>query len=395
MNAVDPKGHARPGLGQRQATGLDLVVLGLTLSSSWGNGHATTYRALLSAFAGRGNRVTFLERDKPWYAEHRDLVDPDWCDLRFYDSVGDLERFRGLMAGADAVMVGSYVPDGVEVARLVQKTAAGVTAFYDIDTPVTMAKLDRGDFEYLSPDLIPGFDLYLSFTGGPLLREIERRYRSPAARPLYCSVDAEAYVPETVERRWDLAYLGTYSADRQPVLERLLIEPARRLPDRRFAVAGPQYPADLDWPKNVKRLDHVPPGDHPAFYAAAAFTLNVTRADMVAAGYSPSVRLFEAAACGTPLISDRWRGLETVLVPGEEILVADSTEDVVGFLSSYSPVGRQAIAAAARRRVLAEHSSAHRAAELEQHLIAAGADRSSSAAPTGQFASRAAGERRP
>jgi spore maturation protein CgeB len=345
---------------------MKLVVLGLSLSSSWGNGHATTYRALLKAFAARGHEVLFLERDVPWYGgANRDLADPDFCRLAFYDDLAGLERWRREIAGADAVVVGSYVPEGVAVGRWVQSIAQGPVGFYDIDTPVTLAKLARGDFEYLSPELIPGFAVYLSFTGGPTLKFIEKRYGSPAARPLYCSVDAEAYRPVEVETRWDLSYLGTYSPDRQPTLERLLVEPARARPDLRFAVAGPQYPDDIDWPENVERLEHVPPADHPAFYAASRFTLNVTRADMIAAGYSPSVRLFEAAACGTPIISDVWDGLETLFAPDEEIVLARAGSEVLTALDQAD--GGQ-IAAAARGRVLAEHTAAHRAAELERWL---------------------------
>ena len=345
---------------------MKLVVLGLSLSSSWGNGHATTYRALLKSFAGRGHDVLFLERDVPWYSEHRDCPKPDYCRLEFYRSLHDLEKWRGEIVSADAVIVGSYVPEGVEVARFVQKHARGVTAFYDIDTPVTLAKLDRGDFEYLSPELIPNFDLYLSFTGGPTLERIERELGSPAARALYCSVDAEAYAPRYLRKKWDLSYLGTYSPDRQPALEKLLIEPARRLPKLKFVVAGPQYPDDIDWPENVQRIDHLPPHEHSDFYTASRFTLNVTRADMIAAGWSPSVRLFEAAACATAVISDRWDGLDRLFQPGHEILLVDSSDDVVKLLEN--PEAAEEIGDAARRRVLAEDTSDHRAAQLERFL---------------------------
>ncbi|HEX8193742.1 MAG TPA: glycosyltransferase, partial [Allosphingosinicella sp.] len=329
----------------------------LSLSSSWGNGHATTWRALLKAFAARGHDILFLERDVPWYRENRDLA--------------DLERWSAEIAAADAVIVGSYVPEGVEVARYVQRTARGVTAFYDIDTPVTLAKLERGDFEYLSPEVIPGYDVYLSFTGGPTLRHIEQHYGSPAARPLFCSVDPEAYPPLDVPKTWALSYLGTYSPDRQPVLERLLIEPARRLPNLRFVVAGPQYPADIDWPENVERIDHLPPAEHPSFYSASRFTLNVTRADMVKAGWSPSVRLFEAAACAVPVISDTWEGLGELFAPEREIHLANGSKDVVRVLSGTSDGGAAAMGRAARTRVLAAHSAAHRAQELEAHLAEA------------------------
>jgi spore maturation protein CgeB len=346
---------------------MKLVVLGLSLSSSWGNGHATTFRALLRSFAARGHDILFLERDVPWYANQRDLADPDFCRLEFYADLAGLERWRGEIGDADAVIVGSYVPEGVAVGRFVQDVARGVTAFYDIDTPVTLAKLERGDFEYLSPEVIPGYDIYLSFTGGPTLAHLEQHYRSPAARALYCSVDPDAYPPLAVPKRWDLSYLGTYSPDRQPTLERLLIAPARALPDRRFVVAGPQYPADIDWPANVDRIDHLPPAEHAEFYSASRFTLNVTRADMIRAGWSPSVRLFEAASCGTPIISDIWDGIGDLLTPGEEIILAGDGAAVIAALSADA----DALGAAARSRVLAGHTAAHRAAELEAYLIEA------------------------
>ena len=356
---------------------MKLVVLGLSLSSSWGNGHATTFRALLKALAARGHDILFLERDVPWYATQRDLTDPDWCRLALYRDLDDLHRWSGEIAGADAVIVGSYVPEGVAVGRFIQRVATGVTAFYDIDTPVTLAKLERGDFEYLQPELIPGYDLYLSFTGGPTLRHIEQRYGSPAARALYCSVDPAAYRPTGAAKRWDLSYLGTYSDDRQPTLTRLLLDAARAAPAKRFVVAGPQYPEGIDWPSNVERIEHLPPIEHAAFYSESRWTLNVTREDMIARGWSPSVRLFEAAACATPIISDRWDGLDELLAPDREIVLADTTDDVLAALDR-PDAGR--IGAAARARVLAEHTAAHRAGELERHLAEAGGKRTRAAA---------------
>jgi spore maturation protein CgeB len=348
-----------------------IVVLGLSLSSSWGNGHATTFRALLKACSARGHDILFLERNVPWYAAHRDLSDPNFCRLAFYESLEGLERYREAITHADAVIVGSYVPDGVTIGRWVQSVAQGVTAFYDIDTPVTLAKLERGDYEYLTPDLIPGYDVYFSFTGGPTLERLMHRYGSPAARALYCSVDPDAYPALEEPTRWDLSYLGTYSPDRQPVLERLLLEPARRAPNLRFVVAGPQYPDAIEWPQNVERIDHVPPHEHPAFYAASRFTLNVTRADMIRAGYSPSVRLFEAAACATPIISDIWDGIETLLAPDREIVLARNADEVLHVVQTLAEGRRISLAAAARRRVLAEHTAAHRALTLEASLAEA------------------------
>jgi nucleoside-diphosphate-sugar epimerase/spore maturation protein CgeB len=357
---------------------MKLIVLGLSLSSSWGNGHATTYRALLQAFAARGHDVLFLERAVPWYAgDNRDLANPGYCRLEYYQDLADLSHWQDEVARADAVIVGSYVPDGVAVGRFVQQHADGITAFYDIDTPVTLAKLGRGEFEYLSPDLIPGYDVYLSFTGGPTLQRLEQEFASPAARALYCSVDTAIYQPIELAKSYDLTYLGTYSPDRQPTLDALLIETARRCPDLRMAVAGSRYPNDIDWPDNVERIEHLPPADHAAFYNASRMALNVTRADMIAAGWSPSVRLFEAGACATAILSDGWDGIDDVFTPGEEIVLAETTEQAIAALSRPSI----AIGKAARARVLASHTAQHRAAELERHLNEAAARMSAAPNP--------------
>ncbi len=351
---------------------MKLVFLGLSITSSWGNGHATTYRGLIRELVARGHDVLFLERDVPWYAANRDLPEPPYGRTHLYSSLDELEEtYSQSVRDADCVIVGSYLPQGVQVGEWVTTTAQGVAAFYDIDTPVTLAKLERGDTEYLASELIPKYHLYLSFTGGPTLRRIEQQYGSPMARALYCSVDPTLYYPEPGDRPWDLGYMGTYSDDRQPVLHRLLIEPAQQWTSGSFVVAGPQYPADIQWPSNVKRIEHLPPSDHREFYNRQRFTLNVTRADMVRAGYSPSVRLFEAAACGTPIVSDRWEGLGSILEIGSEILVAESPAEVLDYLQQMPESERQAVGDRARKRVLAEHTAAHRAAELETHLVAA------------------------
>ena len=343
----------------------DIVFIGLSLSSSWGNGHATTYRSLLRGLAQLGQSVLFLERDVPWYRDNRDLPDPDFCDLVHYSSVADLETtFAAPIRAANHVVIGSYVPQGVAVIDLVNQLRGGDTWFYDIDTPVTLAKLARNDEDYLAPRQVRDFEGYLSFAGGPALATLETRYGAKAAYPLYCAVDADRYHPTGEPIIWDLGYLGTYSPDRQPTLEKLLIAPARRLPHMRFVVAGPQYPDDIDWPPNIERIEHLPPASHPSFYSRQRFTLNVTRQDMVANGYSPSVRLFEAAACGTPVISDRWDGLEELFPNGVAILLAEDSDDVVSLLLERDEDWRSSVAAAARRRVLAAHTGRKRAEEL-------------------------------
>ncbi len=347
---------------------LDIIIFGLSITSSWGNGHATTFRALAKALAARGHAVTFLERDKPWYRDNRDVDDLPYCRVELYDTLPEVpHRFGARVRDADLVILGSYVPDGAVLAEWITCQAKGVTAFYDIDTPVTLRRLESGDSDYLRAATIPRFSLYLSFTGGPTLDLIEDLYASPRARALYCAVDPHMHAPVAASPTWDLGYLGTYSADRQEALERLLLAPARRLPERRFVVAGAQYPAEIRWPDNVQRIEHLAPEKHAAFYCAQRYTLNLTRRDMAAAGFSPSVRLFEAAACGTPVISDRWPGLDAFLAPGREILIADTSENVVEAICEFPDERRRLIAAAARNRVLAAHTADHRAIQLEAY----------------------------
>ncbi|WP_075293230.1 CgeB family protein [Pararhizobium arenae] len=348
---------------------LDIVVFGLSLSSSWGNGHATTFRALLRGLAAHGHRVLFLERDVPWYASKRDLPAPDFCSLVYYDNVDEvLEAHSARLRDADAVVIGSYVPSGIELIDKLAALRLKRFCFYDIDTPVTMAKLDRGDEDYLARRQIPLFDSYFSFSGGAVLSRLEREYGARHAEALYCSVDAERYVGTGEALQWDFGYLGTYSPDRQPTLERLLIAPAQQLPDRRFVVAGPQYPDTIEWPENVERIDHLPPAEHASFYSRQRFTLNVTRADMIAAGWSPSVRLFEAAACATAIISDEWQGLDELFPRGQAIFIALETCDVVELLSNTDEARRRAVASAARDIVLENHTGEARARAFAEQL---------------------------
>ena len=346
---------------------MNIVVFGLSITSSWGNGHATTYRALIRALTRRGHTVRFFERDVSWYAQHRDLPKTQHAQTHLYTSLAELHSTAAnAVHAADLVIVGSYVPEGVAVSEWVLEHAPGVTAFYDIDTPVTLAKLDAGDYEYTAPHVLKQFDLYLSFTGGQTLRTLESRWHARRAVPLYCAVDTELYHPQALPKHWDLGYLGTYSPDRQPPLEELMLNVARTDAGR-FVVAGPQYPTEIEWPENVERFEHLPPAEHCAFYNQQRFTLNITRADMVRAGYAPSVRLFEAAACGVPIISDWWEGLDTFLEPDRQILIARCAEDTRRYLRDISEERRAAIGLAASDYIRRHHSADHRALELEQY----------------------------
>lgn len=355
---------------------LHIVILGLSMTSAWGNGHATAYRALVRALAARGHDVLFLERDVEWYAQHRDLPNPPYGRTVLYSSLDDLRRRCAYdIRRADCVIVGSYVPEGAAIGEWVLEHAQGVRAFYDIDTPVTLAALDGGGIDYLTRTQIPRYDLYLSFAGGAALDRLTRDFGARLARPLYCSFDPQAYFPQAAPVRWSLGYLGTYSEDRQPGLDRCLLQVAAQSPGARFAVAGAAYPASLPWPANVDRFEHVPPDRHRAFYSSQRFTLNVTRAAMVRLGSSPSVRLFEAAACAVPAISDWWEGLDAFFTPGREILLAETTEDVLRLMRDVGESARRHIGARAHDRVLRAHTPRHRVHELEQHIAEAAAAR--------------------
>lgn len=348
---------------------MKFVIIGLSITSSWGNGHATTYRALLRELANLGHEILFLEKDVPWYAAHRDMPHPAFCELKLYRTNEELRsKYSEAVAGADVVIVGSYVQQGVEVGNWAIDTANGTTAFYDIDTPVTMAKLERQDYEYLDPTTIGRYDMYLSFSGGPILEHLEQHYGSPMAKALYCSVDTHSYFPEEQPLNWQMGYLGTYSDDRQPTVEKLLNQAAAHFPEEKFVVAGPQYPATISWTGNVQRIEHLPPAKHREFYNSQKFTLNVTREDMIKAGYSPSVRLFEAAACGVPIISDHWEGIESIFEPGREILIAHSTKDVLDYFHNISEEERKQIGTKARKKVLKYHTAKARARELVDYV---------------------------
>lgn len=346
---------------------MKLVVFGLTISTSWGNGHATLWRGLTAALARLGHAITFFERDLPFYAPHRDLFEVPGGQLRLYDDWEDaLPQARGALSECDVAMVTSYCPDGVAAGDLVASSRAPAKVFYDMDSPVTVERARQGlGVEYIGPRGLAGYDLVLSFTGGEALTALRDILGAKRTATLYGSVDPAVHhpVPPQEAYRSDLSYLGTYAANRQQALETLFLAPARRLTDRKFLIGGAQYPAEFPWLPNVFFVRHLPPSEHPAFYCSSPITLNVTRAPMAAMGWCPSGRLFEAAACGTPVLSDAWEGLETFFAPGEEILVARTSDDAVDALSR-TPDELRRIGRAARERALSDHTADRRAREL-------------------------------
>jgi spore maturation protein CgeB len=342
---------------------LKITLFGLTLSSSWGNGHATPYRAILRALHRLGHRVTFYERDVPYYAKHRDFLQCAYCDLKLYSS-WDAIRSQALAEAAesDAAMTASYVPEGARIAEELLSLDGPLRVFYDLDTPITLNRLVTGDLDYLRAQQLSGFDLVLSWTGGEALVALERDFGVKLALPLFGCVDPDVYRPvrPSPELRCELSYMGTYAPDRQAKLESMFLQPARLRPSTSFLLAGPLYPADWQWPINVRRSEHVAPAAHSALYSSSRLTLNLTREGMAASGYCPSGRFFEAAACGTPIVTDWFRGLNSFFEPGKELLVANDAKEVLRALDR-PDAELYRMARRARQRTLDEHTGYHRA----------------------------------
>lgn len=355
---------------------MHFVIFGLTVSSSWGNGHATLWRGLLKALARRGHTVTFYEKDVPYYASTRDgWMPPHTVQVRLYGALDSIHAEADRDIGrADVAMLTSYCPDAQMAADLIFNSPAPLRAFYDLDTPMTLDALQSGQqVSYLPERGLADFDLVLSYTGGRALDELQSRLGARNVAPLYGFVDPDAHAPAAPRDEFggDLSYLGTYAADRQPALEELFVEPARRMPRRRFVLGGAQYPEEFPWTSNIYFVRHLPPALHSAFFSSSRATLNITRRAMAQYGYCPSGRLFEAAACAAPIISDWWEGLDMFFDPETEILRVDSADDVLRSLAR-SDDELHRIGDAARSRALAQHTAEQRAITLETYCRQAG-----------------------
>ncbi|MBV8897657.1 MAG: glycosyltransferase [Acidobacteriaceae bacterium] len=346
---------------------MKIVICGLSISSAWGNGHATLLRGLFRALHSDGHEVHFFERDTPYYAAHRDATSFPFAHLHLYCNWIDvLPSLQAQLNDADAAMVTSYCADGVSACELITQSNIAKKIFYDMDTPVTLSRLERGEMvEYLPAEGLGGFDLVLSYTGGEALTQLRHRLHARHVAALYGWVDPEIHHPvqPVDEYRADLSYLGTFAADRQRAWEQLLLLPAKELPEKRFVVGGAMYSQVEQWPTNVSYRAHVPPAEHSGFYCSSRLTLNITRGAMAAMGYCPSGRLFEAAACGTPVLSDWWKGLNEFFQPGDEILIANSTAEAVTAIQQDAGALKQ-IGARAKQRALDCHTAAIRARQL-------------------------------
>jgi spore maturation protein CgeB len=349
------------------------VFLGRSITSHWDDSHAPVYRTLLRALVSRGHHVLFLERESEGTTTMRDRVASVWGEVQRYSSVEDLRaRFTRDVRTAHCVVLGSSVAEGDRIAQWIFETARGVRAFYDFDTPATLASVE-GRPTGASPragQRIPvgEFDLYLSLTGGPLLDRLSALLATTYARSLHCSFDPAWHAPMDADKQWDLGYVATDAPEERPVVERLMLEAARRMPAKRFVVSGSISDDQGRWPTNVRRIAPVTHAQQREFYAQQRFALNLTPDDAKPLGHTPHSRLFEAAACGTPIITDHWNGLERLFEPGSEVLVAASADDVLQHLCEVPDPVRKSVSARARRRLLRAHTPRHRAEALERYV---------------------------
>lgn len=349
---------------------MKLSFFGLTISSSWGNGHATPYRAIIRALHRLGHQIHFFEKDAPYYSSRRDFYSCDYCQLTIYSDWSSIRaQALAVAAESDAVITASFLPEGQRINDELLELTRPVHVFYDLDTPVTLCRMEQDGVEYLRRDQLSAFDLVLSFTGGRTLQVLKNKYGARMTRALYGCVDPDDYrrCAPGPQFACDLSYMGTYSPDRQEKLNELLLEPARRNPHKQFLLAGSLYPWQWQWPLNVQRIEHVTPTDHARFYSSSRLTLNLTRNEMAIYGWCPSGRFFEAAACGTPLITDSWEGLNSFFDPQQDLRVVACAENVEDALQMPDS-DLHAMAVRARQRTLDEHTGHVRAGQLLKYL---------------------------
>jgi spore maturation protein CgeB len=349
---------------------MKLAFFGLTITSSWGNGHATPYRALIRALHRMGHQVHFFEKDAPYYSSRRDFDSCDYCALTLYPDWNAVrDQALAVAAESDAVITASFLPEGRQINDEVLELPRPLHVFYDLDTPVTLRRTETGGAEYVRRDQLAAFDLLLSFTGGKILDLLQKQFGVRMVRPLHGCVDPDDYrrCAPGPEFACDLSYMGTYSADRQEKLDELLLKPARRNPKKQFLLAGSLYPWQWPWPENVRRVEHVAPPEHACFYSSSRITLNLTRDEMAEFGWCPSGRFFEAAACGTPLMTDWWEGLDSFFDCRHDLSVVRCADDVEAGLKM-PDVELNAMASRARQRTLDEHTGRVRAGQLLQYL---------------------------
>jgi spore maturation protein CgeB len=348
--------------------GLDIAFFGSSLVSSWWNGAATYYRGIIRGLAGLGHRVTFYEPHAYERQEHRDIPDPAWATVVVYEASNE-DAVRSVVAGAGGVDVavktsGVGVFDDV-LEDAVHGLAGPMTVFWDVDAPATLARLEGDAGDALRP-LLPGYDAVFTYGGGD---PVVRRYLALGARRVdivYNALDPSTHHPVPPDERFhaDLALLANRLPDREERIDEFFFRCASLLPDRTFLLGGNGWDGKA-MPPNVRAMGHVGTEDHNSFNCSPLAVLNVTRDSMAANGWSPATRVFEAAGAGACLVTDEWDGVDDFLEPGTEALVAADGRAVADHLAALDPLRAQEVGDAARKRVLAEHTYDHRAAQID------------------------------
>lgn len=352
--------------------GLHVAFFGSSLVSAYWNGAATYYRGIIRAMHERGHRVTFYEPDAYERQQHRDLEPPDWAKVVVYPNNEDAARRCMEEAhGADMIVKASGVgvfDDLLEAAAVELKTASNLIVFWDVDAPATLERVQNNPQDAFRK-LVPRYDLVLTYGGGSPVIDAYHALGAKRCVPIYNALDPATHFPASPDKRFiaDLAFLGNRLPDREARVHGFLFDAARRLPDRQFLIGGNGWDADA-LPSNVRHAGHVYTADHNAFNCSPMAVLNISRESMARFGFSPATRVFEAAGAGACLITDAWEGVEQFFAPGSELLVAHDGEEVAALLRDLKPARGRAIGEAAYRRVLAEHTYAHRVALLEQIL---------------------------
>jgi spore maturation protein CgeB len=353
---------------------MNIAFFGSSLVSAYWNGAATYYRGIIRALAARGHRVTFYEPDAFERQSHRDIPDPDWARVVVYPATEDgVARALDHARGADLVVKASGVgvfDELLDKAVLDLRTPNGLAVFWDVDAPATLDRLESHPDDPFHA-LVPRYDLVLTYGGGdPVVRAYERA-GARLCVPIYNALDPTTHFPTDPDPRFagDLGFLGNRLPDREVRVEEFFLRAAAQCPERTFLLGGNGW-GDKPMPANVKYLGHVYTRDHNTFNCSALAVLNISRESMARYGFSPATRVFEAAGAAACLITDAWEGIETFLEPESEVLVARHGDEVAERLLGLTPERAQAIGQAARRRILSEHTYAHRAAQVEAVLDA-------------------------
>lgn len=356
------------------SSGLSIAFFGSSLVSAYWNGAATYYRGIIRALHTQGHQVTFYEPDAYDRQQHRDIPDPAWARVVVYDATeAGVHRALDAAASADLIIKASGVgvfDELLEAAVVALKRPSNVVIFWDVDAPATLdrvAQIPGDPFRRL----VPRYDLILTYGGG---QPVVDGYTALGARqcvPIYNAVDPSTHHPVSPDPRFTgkLGFLGNRLPDRERRVEEFFLEPATALPDQRFLIGGNGW-GDKPMSTNVKYLGHVYTADHNAFNCTLQAVLNINRESMARYGFSPPTRVFEAAGAGACLLTDAWKGIEDFLEPGQEVLVAHNGNDVITHLERLEHRRARQIGEAARRRVLAQHTYAHRARQLSELLDA-------------------------